>query len=136
MKRCWIGAGFLVGVLLAAILSTCAMDRWHSGIARDALRAGEAALVEDWPLALNLASRAEENWNARRNISAVLADHAPMERINAIFAQLTVYGAERDRVSFSALCAQLSRELTAMADAHGLQWWNVLSHPLQGNSLR
>ena len=52
--------------------------------------------------------------------------HTPMEEIDALFAQVEVYAAAREEAEFAAGCAELSRRMEAMANAHGAQWWNVL----------
>ena len=37
-----------------------------------------------------------------------------------------VYGEKKDNLSFAVLCAELSREMAAIGDAHLPTWWNLL----------
>lgn len=126
MKRCWIGAALLILLLALGLFATWGMDRCHSGVARDMRQAAQAAMEEDLEGAMALTQQARERWERCWGISAALADHEIMEEINVLFAQLRIYGESGDAVSFGAACAQLGVQAEAMADAHGLQWWNIL----------
>ena len=126
MKRCWIGAGFLIALLVLGLFATWGMDRCHNDIAQDARQAAQAALEEDWNRADTLTGQAQGKWRRCWGISAALADHEVMEQINGYFAQMEVYSQARDKASFAAACAQLEVAAEAMADAHSLQWWNIL----------
>ena len=126
MKRGWIGLGLLVLLLVGGLLVTWRMDHCHRTIAADLDRAAGFALQENWEQAAACAQSAKNGWQAGWNLSAAFADHEPMENIDSLFAQLETYAALRDNAAFSALCAQLARQIEAMGDAHGLTWWNLL----------
>ena len=126
MKRCWFGAGLLIVLLAASLGVTLGMDKIHEPIAADLKQAAECAELGDWHNAEEFSRRAEDAWNKWEHFRACFADHTPMEEIDALFAQVEVYAAAREEAEFAAGCAELSRRMEAMANAHGAQWWNVL----------
>lgn len=126
MKRGWIGLGLLLALLAGSIAVTRAMDRGHDPIARELETASDLALEGDWETAAALARNAKAEWEDKWNFGAAFADHEPMEEIDGLFAQVEVYVRAREEVSFAAVCAELSKRLEAMGDAHGLTWWNLL----------
>ena len=126
MKRGIIGFA-LLGVLLAGgIGSAWAMVRWHRPLEVQLNRAAECALAQDWTQAGSLHRQTYEQWEKRWHMAAAFADHAPMEEIDGLFAQLDVYERCREPMGYSALCRELAREMAAMADAHIPNWWNLL----------
>lgn len=126
MKRCWIGLGLLLVLLAGGLLVTWHMGSCHRGIGAELEQAARYAQLGNWEEAADAAGDAYEDWQEEWHFSAAFADHEPMEEIDAMFAQLNAYLAARDAVSFAALCGQLSRQVEAMGDAHGLTWWNLL----------
>lgn len=126
MKRCWIGVGLLLCLLGIGIFSTWQMGRSHDPMAGDIRQAASLAEAGQWELAENYVNQAKQNWEKNWGFSASLADHEPMERINALFSQLEVCIRCREKLSFSLLCAQLEEELGAMGEAHRFVWWNLL----------
>lgn len=126
MKRGWIGLGLLAVMLAGGLLVTWRMGRTHRLIAEDLKEAGRCALAENWGAAERFAEAACDDWKHIWRFSAAFADHEPMEAIDALFSQLDTYRIARDGVSFSAVCAELSRQVEAMGDAHSLNWRNLL----------
>ena len=126
MKRCWIGLGLLLVLLAGGLLVTWYMGSCHREIGAELEQAARYAQLGNWAEAADAAGDAYEDWQEEWRFSAAFADHEPMEEIDAMFAQLGTYLAARDAVSFSAVCRQLSSQLEAMGDAHGLTWWNLL----------
>jgi hypothetical protein len=102
------------------------MNRTHTEISRELELAARWAMAGDWEEAAEAAEEAYENWQEKWHFSGAFADHEPMEEIDALFSQLLPYLAARDRVSFSAACRELARQVEAVGDAHGLNWWNLL----------
>ena len=49
-----------------------------------------------------------------------------MDELDGLFAELMVFLKNRESPHFEATCARLSLLARAMADGHGLQWWNLL----------
>ncbi len=126
MKRCWIGAGLLLVLLLGGIFSSWWMGRHHSGISEEIDRAGSLAVAGDLEQAQDTARLAKRRWDRHWGMSASLTDHEPMELVDSLFAQLETYGTTGNRVAFAGICAQLASELEALGDAQGLTWWNLL----------
>lgn len=126
MKRCWFGAALLAVLLIGGLITTWGMARCHMPVAEDLEQAAKAALAEDWEQEKALTGKARTQWGKYWNISATFADHKPMEEIDGLFAQLEIYEQARDPVTAAAVCAELSRRLEAMSDAHEGSWWNLL----------
>lgn len=126
MKRCWLGVGILLVLLLLSLWVTAVMGDIHEPISFSMKAAGEAALAEDWETAEALATDARTIWYQNRPFTASVADHAPMDEIDTLFARLTVAARNGDAAEFADLCARLSVLLHAMAEGHQALWWNVL----------
>lgn len=126
MKRCWFGGALLILLLAAGLAVTISMARCHEPIARELDQAAQYALESDWEQALRCADRAAQRWEAHRKFSAAFSDHAPMEEIDRLFAELEIWRNAQDPQHFAAASAQLSQAARAMADAHAVDWWNVL----------
>ena len=126
MKHLWFGVGLLAALLAASLWLGNTLETVHHTPAKDLDKAAEAALKEDWPLAVALYQRAEKHWQKHRNLTAALARHDPIEQIDSGFAMLEMYGRRKDPVSFSAGCAQLAQQLRSLPQSHGSSWWNLL----------
>ena len=126
MTRGWIGLGLLTFLLITGLLVTGFMSRAHKEISRELEEAAVAAGAGNWREAAEDARDAYEDWQERWHLSAAFADHEPMEQIDGQFAQLWPYLEARDPVAFRALCRALARQVEAIGDAHGLNWWNLL----------
>ena len=70
--------------------------------------------------------RTEKNWKKSEQFRACLADHNPIEDIDAAFAMLEVYCAAEEETAFEGACRELARKVAAVGEAHALVWWNVL----------
>ena len=126
MKQLWFGIGLLVFLLLCSIFTGNVLEEACLPIAKDLDKAAGCVLEEDWDLAAALLVRAESTWQSRRNRSAVLVNHDPLDRIDLHFARLKVYSRFRSGAAFSAGCAELARELENLSQTHGFAWWNLL----------
>ena len=126
MKRGWIGLGLLALLLTVGLLVTGFMGRIHKEVSRELEEAARAAGAGDWAEAAEDARDAFDAWQKHWHFSAAFADHEPMEEIDGQFAQLWPYLQSREAVAFSALCRELARQVDAIGDAHGLNWWNLL----------
>ena len=120
------GVVLLVGLLLLGLLTAWDMGRTHSDISRQIEDAAWYALTGDWESARLAAASAREQWTDHRKLSSLLADHTPMEDIEALFARVHICSAARDPVEFAASCGELSQKLLAMGEAHRLTWENLL----------
>ena len=126
MKRSWFGFGILLVLLIAALLTTWAMDEIHEPIAGDLEQAAEYALLDDWENAELFYGRAAGKWEKWEHFRACFADHTPVEEISAAMAELEVYGIARENAAFAAACAETAEKVEAVGEAHGLVWWNFL----------
>ena len=121
-----IGLVLLIVLLLAGLYTSWDMDRSHRAIARQIEDAAWFALAEDWEKARIAAAAAERSWKEHRNLSSLLADHTPMEEIDSLFARIGICSADRSTTEFAIHCAEASRKLEAMGEAHRLTWQNLL----------
>lgn len=126
MKRFWWGAGLLIVLLILSSLITFSMERIHEPVANLLKQASEASLEEDWEKANALAGEAKARWEQYWQFTAAFADHTPMDELDGLFAELEVYGKEKEMPHFAATCSHLSMLALAMASSHTPNWWNVL----------
>lgn len=126
MKRFWFGWILLIAVLLLCCFVSRRMGDITSEMAELAALAEQRALEEDWGNALSLLERAENTWKRNWAFSASVADHNPMEQIDSLFSRLRSFGKSRETAEFAAGCAELTRLLQAMGDAHALSLENLL----------
>jgi len=121
----WTGV-LLLGLLLGLTLSIgWGMNAIHSPMQQSLEQAADAALAGDMPLAQQLGQQASSRWERFRKAVATVADHSPMDEIDKLFAQMQTYAKAQEDTEFAACCAQLSRLVRGMADAHILTWWNL-----------
>lgn len=125
MNRFRIGVFLLAALLLLGLGVQEMMARIQMPIAEDLERASASALSGNWGEARRLADRAEQAWQSHWCFTAAAADHQPMEDIDSLLAQLRVFGETESESDFPALCAELSRRILAMADAHRLNFANL-----------
>ena len=85
-----------------------------------------AAQAEDWDTARDELARAKKKWDHNRRFSASVADHEPMEELDAAFDEATVYARLEAQSECAAACVRLEVQLLAMADAHALRWWTFM----------
>lgn len=121
-----VGLVLLAGLLLTGLLSSWDMGKTHRDISGYLEDAAWFALGSDWENARIAAAAAEDRWESHRDLSSLLADHTPMEEIDALFAKVNICSAARRKEDFAVLCAELSRKMEAMGEAHQLSWQNLL----------
>lgn len=126
MTRFRIGLGILLVLLILGLGAQAMMDGIHRPIADTLNAAGEQALAGNWEAAEGFMTAALASWEQDWRLTAALADHAPMEEIDSLMSKLPVHAHARDAVSFAENCTDLARRVQAMADAHRLNWWNLL----------
>jgi hypothetical protein len=124
--RYWLGIGLLVLFLTLGLWVTYAMDNVHSEIAQTLDTAAAQTLSGNLPEGITLVQQAKEQWQAHWHGTASVADHAPMDEVDGLFAQLEVYGQAGLSTDFAAYCARLSNLVAAVGEAHSLTWWNLL----------
>lgn len=118
MNRVIIGVALLVVLLAVGLFSGWKMERIHEPIADWMEQAAMQSLRGEQTQAEEQVRRAEDAWLRSRHFTAALADHGPMEEIEALFARLPSF--QQDSVQYSATCAELSRKIHAMSEAQEL----------------
>ncbi len=126
MKRSWLGFALLVLLLFVSILTTRQMTKIHEPIGTELMMAAQTALDGNWDSAEVFFLRAETDWKKWENFRACVADHNPVEEIDAGMEMLKTFQDTRDRISFAAGCRELARKVLAVGEAHELVWWNLL----------
>lgn len=126
MRRFLIGSILLAILLGIGITVSCLFCLVHEPIAELLEEARDAAMSKNWEEAEDTLTHARQRWERCRHFTAAFADHAPMDEIDAAFAQLEVYARQRDLSHFPALCAHLAQLAEAMVDSHRLCWWTLL----------
>lgn len=126
MKRGWLGLGILVFFLVLGLTVGSWMDRCHASTGQWLEEAAEKTLSGDWEAGTALAEDAKQKWQQQWRYTAIVADHTPMEEIDALFAEMEVYSRCQEMPHFVACCKELAQQITAVAQAHTFSWWNIL----------
>lgn len=126
MQRFWLGIGLLVLFLALGLWISYTMDGTHQTIAQTLDQAAEQTLSGDLDAGVALAQQAHSDWDTHWHKIASVADHAPMDEIDGLFAQLEIYSQTDSRADFAAYCARLAKLVSAVGEAHTLNWWNLL----------
>ena len=126
MKRIYAGIVILALLLGAALLFAHLMERIYTPLENTLLEAADAALLEDWRTAEELCRRARDRWERYKRVTAILADHSPMDDIDGLFGELEIYLQQQEMPHFAATCHHLARLSQAMGENHALNWWNFL----------
>lgn len=126
MKRCWLGFGLLLVLLVLSLAATGFMTRIHESMALELEQSAECALLGDWDNTELFFRLAQRNWSKWEHLRACFADHEPAEEIDASLEALKVYCQARDAVTYRAACAALVCQVRAMGEAHQAVWWNLL----------
>lgn len=125
-KRFFWGVGVLVLFLVMGLLAMVWVDRANAPVVQDLEQAVWLAKTGALEQAEEFAARAKAQWKRCWKGFAVVADHSPMDEIDGLFGQMGFYAEAEDAVSFGACCARLAELVEAVADAHRLNWWNLL----------
>ena len=126
MKRLWLGITLAAILLVMGFGVTDLIDRTSADIAGTLESAAAEALSGNLQTAATLAQNAHTQWKRAWNRVAVVADHAPMDEIDGLFAQLSVYANTGSSTAFAAHCRRIAQLILAMGEAHSFTWWNLL----------
>lgn len=126
MKRSRFGAVLLAVLLLLGFGAQWGIRKCQSSVADDLAQAAEAALREDWEETDRLVHRAQAQWQRSYCITAALADHDPLEQVDAAFAVLTVWQAVEEPAAMAAGCRDLESQIRALMEEQELSWRNLL----------
>lgn len=125
-KRFYLGVGILIAFLALGLGTSFLMAQMHQSAAQALEEASALALSGQMEQAVSLAEDAYQQWDRHWKFTASVADHAPMDDVDQLFAEMTVYAQAEEREHFAACCAQLSQLVTGMSNAHCLAWWNFI----------
>ena len=126
MYRGWLGFGILTVLLALGIWGSVLMDNIHTPISRQLETAAQQALSGDVDTGHATARKAKENWDSHWRFSAAFSDHAPMDEIDGLFAQMESYAHADSARDFAACCSRVAMLVEAVTEAHQLTWWNLL----------
>lgn len=121
MGRFLLGVGLMVSILLGGLFVWHAAEAIHTPVSAALESAAEAAETGDTERAISQAVAARALWQEKWHASAAFSDHAPMDEIDGLFAQIENSGTE-----LAALCRRIATLISAVAEAHSLTWWNLL----------
>ncbi len=121
MKRCRFGASLLVLLLTLGLITSCWMGRFSFTLSKE-LCSAAALTGENRAAAQASADQTFAKWEGRRKLTSVLADHAPMEEIQANFTLLTPEAEDED---FRETCLRLSAQLEALGESQLLTLENL-----------
>ncbi len=126
MARGWFGAAVLAVFLVLGFVVSGVMDNAHGPACELLTQAADMTLAGEFDEAVPLAMEAKARWEKSWNGTAVVADHSPMDDVDALFAEMETYAESREEPHFAACCRELSRRVQAVSEAHRFSWWNVL----------
>ena len=125
-KRIYFGFALLIGFFLGGLYASKASDNICQPLSDTLEQASQYAQDNQLEKADQLIVAANEKWDKYWNRLAIIADHAPMDEINGLFAQAKTYLQTGAREDFAATCSRLSQLISAVSDAHKLTWWNLM----------
>lgn len=126
MARGWLGVGILVVFLILGFGISMVMDSAHLPTCQMLSQAAEMTMEGDFDSAVELGMQAKARWERQWNGTAAVADHSPMDDVDALFSEMEVYAKTGEKPHFAACCRELSQRVEAVAEAHRFSWWNVL----------
>ena len=126
MARGWIGAAVLVVFLILGFVVSGAMDNAHNPASDLLTQAADMTLMGNFEKAIPLAMEAKDRWEQAWNGTAVVADHSPMDDVDALFAEMMTFAESGEEPHFAACCRELAQRVEAVSEAHRFSWWNVL----------
>lgn len=126
MARGWFGAGILAVFLVLGLILSGVTDKVQLPTGELLEQAAEKTLAGDFEEGIALGTEARSQWERQWKFTAAIADHSPMDEVDALFAEMEIYASTGEAPHFAACCKELSQRLEAIADAHRFSWWNVL----------
>ena len=126
MARFYLGVGILLAFLVFGLWVGHTLEDIHTEIADTLTEAADMALSGDLEGAETVALSAKKRWEKSWHGSATVADHAPMDEIDGLLAQLPCYARSGNTGEFAACCTRCSLLVQAISEAHSLTWWNLL----------
>ncbi len=126
MVRGWLGAAILAVFLIGGVVAAAEMDNAHMPTVELLQQASEKTVNGEFGEGVLLGLEAKDRWERGWNGTATMADHSPMDDVDALFGEMEVYAITGEQPHFAACCAELAKRIEAVAEAHKFSWWNVL----------
>ena len=126
MGRGWLGAGILAVFLILGLVVSHLTDNAHLPTGELLEQAAQKALSDDLEAGIALGMEAKNRWKTQWFLTAAVADHNPMDEVDALFGEMEIYAQTGEAPHFAACCLELAQRLEAIADAHRFSWWNIL----------
>lgn len=126
MKRSWVGLLLLLALLGTSLAASWGMIQIHQEASEKLDRAADLALSGEWAAAAYLTAQVRHSWEKWNLLRAALADHGPMEALDASFSQLELYGKSREKLAFASVCREMACQMEAMGQAHSWNLENIL----------
>ena len=126
MKRGWLGIGILTVFLALGLIISSLAAKAHTPTGYMLDQAAKKTLSGDFEGGIALGAEAKQRWQRQWNGTASIADHSPMDEVDALFAEMEIYARTGEQPHFAACCKELAERVRAIADAHKFSWWNVL----------
>lgn len=125
-KRFYLGLGLLTFFLILGLIISIIIANTNAPISGQLEQASQEALSGNLEKGILLAAQAKTSWESAWHGIAMASDHAPMDEIDSLFAQMDIYAKAGDPLHFGSYCARLSELVAAISDAQKLNWWNLL----------
>ena len=126
MVRGWLGAGILAVFLIFSLVAGALIGSAHEATSALLEQAAEKTLDGDFETGQVLAMSAKARWDRQWNGTATMADHNPMDDVDALFGEMEIYAKAQEAHHFAACCAELAQRIQAVSGAHKFSWWNIL----------
>ena len=126
MARGWIGVGILLVFLVLGFWISAEMDQTHLPTEALLKQAAEKTLQGDFQQGVALGMEAKNRWEQQWDYTATVADHSPLDDVDALFGEMEIYAQTGEEPHFAACCQELARRVQAVASAHRFSWWNIL----------
>ena len=91
MARGWFGVGILAVFLILGFVIAGQMDDAHLPTGELLSQAAEMTLNGEFEGAVALGMEAKDRWEKQWNGTAAVADHSPMDEVDALFAEMEIY---------------------------------------------
>ena len=114
MKRCWIGVGILVLILVLGLIS----GAYLRNFCREA--SSELILAAEGKIPAEEIEEIRARWERHQTLLAMLCDHSSLSAIREEFRVLDPAGED-----FRETCLRLAAKLEVMGRSQSLSWANV-----------
>ncbi len=122
MKRCYLGAGVLLVLLIFGIFSSRWLEKHYEDL-ENRMYTAAMAEPEDMPA---LVESIRARWDRGRLLTAILADHQHPERAAVAFSQLSPAMNRRDKPECTRLCLEIAHIFRMLKEEQQLKWENLL----------